>query len=317
MTDVAIRRRRTWIRWLGPSYGPALVSIPLLSVSDTGSYHADHAWLLLLIGTINGGMFAAAVLSWKFALLKAETIDELLEPCENRDRLVAVIASAVRHRWQAPPPVLVALVTWIGFIASDSHWLDTLTGVVVLVNCTWALMLLANVSYWLMVPPLLITRLRPSRELRLRWNDPARTAGIRTLSEGCAFPAVFLALAAFAVTLPGALNHPLFGPFLPYLYLWLLILSLWVGIATQFSLYEIVRRYRISVLDALADGHGMLLAESQTTTLPALVQTDDQLSSMLSVYGSIAASPGLPYGTGLVVQYVAAIVGSVVGFLLQ
>jgi hypothetical protein len=178
-------------------------------------------------------------------------------------------------------------------------------------------MLLANVSYWLVVPPLLVIRLRSSRELRLRWNDPAHTSGIRTLSEGYAFPAVFLALAAFAVTLPGALDHPLFGSFLPYLYIWLLVLSLWVGIATQLSLYAIVRRYRIRVLDSLASAGGLLLAENQAATLPTLIEGNDQLASTLSVYASVAASEGLPYGTALVVQYVAAVVGSVVGFLLQ
>jgi hypothetical protein len=168
-----------------------------------------------------------------------------------------------------------------------------------------------------MVPPVLVIRLHGSRELRLRWNDPARTSGIRTLSEGYAFPAVFLALAAFAVTVPGVLDHPLFGPFLPYLYIWLLILSLWVGVATQLSLYAIVRRYRIRVLDTLAATRSLLLAEDQSASLSALVQNDDQLSSMLSIYSSVAAAPGLPYGTALVVQYVAAIIGSVVGFLLQ
>lgn len=212
VSEVAIRHWQTWVRWLGPSYDPAVVSILLLAASGTDSFHADHAWLLLLIGTINGGMFAAAVLSWKFALLKADTLDELLEPCSNRDSLVAVISEAVRHRWQVPPLILAAAIPWIGFAASDSKWLATFTGVVVLLNCTWALMLLVNVSYWLAVPPVLIIRLRSSRQLRLRWNDPAHTSGIRTLSEGYAFPAVFLALAAFAVTLPGALDHPYLGP---------------------------------------------------------------------------------------------------------
>ncbi|MFL6117101.1 MAG: hypothetical protein ACJ786_37975 [Catenulispora sp.] len=273
--------------------------------------------MLLLIGMINGGMFAAAVLSWKFALLKAHTLDELLAPCSNRDSLVAVIAKAVRHRRQAAPSVLAAAVPWIGFAASGSKWLGTFTGLVVLLNCAWALMLLANVSYWLMVAPVLVIRLHGSQELRLRWNDPARTSGIRTLSEGYAFPAVFLALAAFAVTLPGALDHPLFGPFLPYLYIWLLVLSLWVGVATQLSLYAIVRRYRIRVLDTLAATGSLLLAEDQSASLPALIKNDDQLSSMLSIYSSVADSPGLPYGTALVVQYVAAIIGSMVGFLLQ
>lgn len=317
VAEVAIRHWQTWVRWLGPSYGPAAVSILVLGASGTDSFHADHAWLLLLIGTINGGMFAAAVLSWKFALLRADTLDELLEPCSNRDSLVSVVSTAVRHRWQAPPSILAATILWIGYAASDSKWLASFTGFVVLLNCTWALMLLVNVSYWLAIPPVLIIRLRSSRELRLRWNDPAHTSGIRTLSEGYAFPAVFLALAAFAVTLPGALDHPLFGSFLPYLYLWLLALSLWVGIATQLSLYAIVRRYRIRMLDSLASNGDLLLAENQSATLLTLIENNDQLSSTLSIYASVASSEGLPYGTALVVQYVAAIVGSVVGFLLQ
>jgi hypothetical protein len=90
-----------------------------------------------------------------------------------------------------------------------------------------------------------------------------------------------------------------------------------VGVTTQLSLYAIVRRYRISILDALAADRGLLLAEDQSETLPRLIESDHQLPATLSVYGSVASSPGLPYGTALVVQYVAAVVGSVVGFLLQ
>ncbi|MFD0631800.1 hypothetical protein ACFQ9X_09385 [Catenulispora yoronensis] len=121
MHDIAIRHWQTWLRWLGPSYGPAIVSILLLTASGTTSYHPDHAWLLLLIGTINGGMFAAAVLSWKFALLKADTLDDLLEPCHNRDHLVAVIAAAIRHRWQAPPPMVAAAAALTRMVSAGLH----------------------------------------------------------------------------------------------------------------------------------------------------------------------------------------------------
>jgi hypothetical protein len=317
VSEVAIGRWQTWVRWLGSAYGTPVLTIVVLAASGTRSFSGDHAWLLLLLGTINGGMFAAAVLSWKYALLKAHTLDELLEPCSNRDSLVRVITTALQHRYQASVPVAFALVPWIGLAVSDSRWLPSAAGLLMLANSTWSLMLLGNVSYWLIVPPLLVIRLRGSRELRLRWNDPARTTGIRTLSEGYAFPAVFLALGAFAVTLPGAFDHPLFGRLLPYLYLWLVILSLWVGVATQFSIYAIVRRYRLRVMDELAADSGLLLAEDQSADLPAAVKRDPGLGTILAVYGSVAGAPGLPYGTALVVQYVAAIAGSVVGFLLQ
>lgn len=315
--DVAIGRWQTWARWLGSAYGPPLLTIVVLTASGTRSFTGDHAGLLFLLGTINGGMFAAAVLSWKYALLRAHTLDDLLEPCSNRDSLTRVITTALRHRYQASLPVAFALVPWIGLGVSDSQWLPSATGVLLLVNTSWSLILLGNVSYWLIVPPLLVIRLRSSHEVRLRWNDPARTVGIRTLSEGYAFPAVFLAMAAFAVTMPGAFDHPLFGRLLPYLYVWLVTLSLWVGVVSQLSIYAMVRRYRLRVLDELAADSGLLLAEDQSAALPAAVKQDHDLGAVLSVYGSVAGAPGLPYGTALVVQYVAALVGSLVGFLLQ
>ncbi|GAA2061117.1 hypothetical protein GCM10009839_85080 [Catenulispora yoronensis] len=127
------------------------------------------------------------------------------------------------------------------------------------------------------VPPILILRLRSSRELRLRWNDPARIIEIRMLSEGYAFPT----LAAFAITPPRLPDHPRLRTSPPHMYPRLLALGLLVGAGTQFTVYAIVRHRRTAILNILA------------------------------------AAPGLPYGTALVVQYVAAVVGSVVGFLLQ
>jgi hypothetical protein len=318
VSEIAIGRWQTWVRWLGSAYGPPLLSIVVLAASGTRSFTGDHGWLLFLLGTINGGMFAAAVLAWKYALLRAPSLDELLEPCPTRDSLVGVIAAALRHRYQLTLPLALAIVPWICLATYSSHWLHSPTGILVLINSTWSLALLGSVSYWLFVPPVLVIRLRTCREVRLRWNDPAHTPGIRTLCEGYAYPAVFLALAAFAVTVPGLVDHPVFGRLLPFLWLWLVILALWVGIATQLSVYLIVRRFKLRVLDDLAaDGSGLMLAEHQSRGIGALVRGDQELGAVLSVYGSVTAAPGLPYGTALVVQYIAAIIGSLVGFLLQ
>jgi sterol 24-C-methyltransferase len=75
--------------------------------------------------------------------------------------------------------------------------------------------------------------------LRCAGTIRLETPGIRTLSEGYAYPALFLALGALAVTLPGLLgNTPLLGDLQPYLYGWLLILSLWVAVTTAFHFFD-------------------------------------------------------------------------------
>lgn len=113
------------------------------------------------------------------------------------------------------------------------------------------------------------------------------------------------------------MDHPLFGGYLPYLYAWLLLLSLWIGVITQLRIYTIVRHFRLHLLDELASGNDFLLRKDQAPEVARQIRERPDLGTTLSVYGSIATASGLPYGTALVVQYAAALVGSLVGFLLQ
>lgn len=302
-------------RWLGLSFGPSTAAIAILLVADRSHLRTDIAFLALL-GVTNAGMFAAASLAWGYALRRAWTIDDLIRPAPIRDKIGGVIELAVRHRWQAPMPILFGTIPWIVFaIEFDGRNWSSLRFILLLLTVTWTGLILGNDSYWLLVPPWLVIKLRSCRELAFRWNDPARTPGIRTFSEGYAYSAMFLALGAAGVTLPGLLGYDLFGPSLPYLYGLLLTLSLWVGVATQATIYSMVRRFRLAVLDELASNRRFLLTEKESITLVDQLRGDPSVA--LTVYGSIAASPGLPYGTALVVQYLAAVIGSVVGFLLQ
>jgi len=315
----ARKSRSTLVRWLGLSYGPPVVAaLALISAGDKGGNLGDRVSLLLLLGTINAGMFAAAVLAWGFALRRAATIDDLLRPCAARDRVVAVIHKGVMHTRQAALPLTLALVPPVlaSSLGKPQSWSE-LAFVLLVANATLTMALLGNVSYWLIVPPIMVVRMHKCHEMMLRWNDPARTPGIRTFSEGYAYPALFLAMGALAVTVPGLLHHPLFGAYLPYLYGWLLALSLWVGVMTQLTIYRIVRRFRLRVLDELTSPDDFMLPEDQLPEIPVRIRSRADMSTTLSVYGSVAGAPGLPYGTALVVQYLAAVVGSVFGYLLQ
>lgn len=305
------RRPATLLRWLGLAYGPVLISLAL----PLGAAPGRRAALLILLGSINAGMFAAAALAWRYALTRASTIDDLLRPCPDREAVPGIIHRAVEQRWQVAVATLVALLPWVvPILAATPPWSEPASFVLV-VNLTWTMFLLGNVSYWLVVPPVMVLRIRSWQTLAIRWNDPARTPGVRTFSEGYAYAALFLALAALAVTLPGALGTPLFGPYLPFLYALLIALSAWVGVVTQAAIYGLVRRYRLRLLDELARGSDFVVPENRTGEIANRIGPDT--SGALAVYGSIASAPGLPYGTALVVQYVAALVGSFAGLLLQ
>jgi hypothetical protein len=259
-------------------------------------------------------MFAAAAMAWAFPLRRLDTIDDVIRSSADRDRIVAPVRKGYGF-WQTTLPLGSAAVP-IALLATAGDF--TARNIAMTANYAWTMFFLGNVSYWLIVPPLMVIRMRKCSDLALRWNDPARTPGIRTLSEGYAYPALFLALGALAVTLPGLLgNAPLLGTYQPYLYGILLALSLWVGALTQLVIFVIIRRYRLRLLDTLAGAESYRLSEGHVAEIFERVRITEAAPITLAAYNSIAGAPGLPYGTSLIVQYAAALVGSLVGFLLQ
>lgn len=146
------RRPATLARWLGLAYWPPLVSLIL----PLGAEPGRRAVLLLLLGTINAGMFAAGALAWRYALTRANTIDDLLRPCPNRESVPNIIHRAVSLRWQATLPALFALMPWMSSPVTGAPLWSEGASIVLGINLTWTMALLGNVSYWLIVPPLLV-----------------------------------------------------------------------------------------------------------------------------------------------------------------
>lgn len=318
MDDRVTRHWSRLVRWLGLAYGPGILVLVALFTYRPWWPSLDRIILIAELGTINAGAFAAAALAWGFALKRTGAIDEVLRSCSNRGKIVGVIGRAVDHDRQAVLPIVFAALPWIGAgLQGDFAHDAVIPLVLMLLNITWSMALIANVSYWLLVPPLIAIRMARSREIELRWNDPARTPGIRVLSEGYAYPAFFLALGALALTGPRIANYPLFGRYLPYLYAWLLILSLWVGVLTQVCIYTIVRRFKLGVLDELTSGRDFLLSARRSREIISRFVGYVQFKEQLSVYERISTAPALPFGTATIVQYVAAIIGSLTGFLLN
>jgi hypothetical protein len=306
------------LRWLAFAYAPGLVTLLVLAIYPHWWPPSERVALILVLATINGGAFAAAALAWGYAVTRSRTIDDLLRPCQQRDRVVSVIGRAVEHDRQAILPLIAGLLPWVINAFDGGYRTHAIVPyVLLLLNITWTLTLTTNDAYWLLVPPLITLRMLKCHDIRLRWNDPARTEGVRTLSEGFVYPAFFVALGALAVTVPGLMDHQIFGHYLIYLFLWLIILSLWNGVFTQACLYAIVRRFKLRLLDRLTSDRKFVFAANENISLDRVVFSESYDSNRLTMYNVIAAAPGLPFGTGIVIQYAAAILGSIAGFVLQ
>lgn len=311
--------RSPWamLRLMSLSYGPGLLTVAVLwtTVGGTGDLSGADLLLFALLGTVNGGMLGAASLAWTFPLRRLDTIDDLIRSSTHRERIISPVLRGYGI-WQAAPPVVAAAIPVVILLARGDF---AARNVAIAVNLAWSMSFLGNVGYWLIVPPIMVIFMRRCTDLSLRWNDPARTPGVRTLSEGYAYSAIFLALGALAVTLPGLfVSARLFAGYLPYLYGLLLGLSLWVGAFTQFMIFTITRRFRLSVMDALVEGDAYQLSEARAMEeIFEKVRVSENSPSTRAAYDMLAEAPSLPYGTGLIVQYATAILGSVVGFLLQ
>lgn len=310
--------RSPWVllRWILLSFGlPGLaLAGPLLPPRFAWAVDAADVQLLLLLGFVNAGMFAAATQAWRFPLKRLTTGDDLVRESASRERFAAVAGKSYGLK-QVILPIAGAVTPVVVMFQSGTV---TAHALAITANIAWTGFFFGNVSYWLIVPPFLVIKIRSSTDLTLRWNDPARTPGLRTLSEGYAFPAVFLALAAFAVTLPGLLrNQPLLGDYQPLLYGVILGLSLWVGVLPQLVIFRIVRRFRLRILDTLAGSESYRLSEQRAADIFARARDTEHAPITLSAYNSIAGAPSLPFATSLIVQYFAAVIGSFIGFLLQ
>jgi hypothetical protein len=280
-----------------------------------GDFSPDQIILIVVLVFINAGAFAAAALAWNYAAKRAYTVDELLRTSSWKDAAVDPLFWGLSTRRQLALPAIFAAIPIVAAITEAMSKEGIPLSLFAIRGMeSYTLAIVGSDVWWLLIPPIVILRLRSASDLNLRWHDPARTPGIRTFAEGYGFSSIFVALAAAAVTIPGLLHHQIFGSATIWLYAALMLVSLWIGVATQLQIYLIVRRARLHWMDAFE--------VARPSLRPSVWRRPDSgitghAADSLSVYASIAASSNLPYGSAIIVQYFTAVLGSVVGLLLQ
>ncbi|MFI7550702.1 hypothetical protein ACIBQ2_13215 [Micromonospora sediminimaris] len=178
----------------------------------------------------------------------------------------------------------------------------------------WATLIGGNCAYWMAFFVFFASRILRSGELNLVWHSPASTPAIARMSTGYAFTTMVTLIALLALEVlsirastygTSAVLDSVIRAIPPIA----AVCALATGIIPHMLLFVAVRNSRRAALLALLPLTG---AEPPTTA-----QEVKSIQENIALYRLVETSPGLPFSTAAIIQYGAAIFGSIVAFFLS
>jgi hypothetical protein len=241
-------------------------------------------------------------------------MDDLVIAPPKQDDIVRWLASAMSGRRQLIVPLfgVIAGPIFLYLIRTQLEHVVAVTPPSYLM-VSWTSFIGGNVAYWLWTAPGIGKRLYKCHPLKLRWQDPAATPGLRLLVDGLALSAMFLMAGVVSISglgfwLPSILVVPA-ARYLLYVFFFVAVCtSLRVAVVPfLWSWAIIVRQKRLT----------MATLDNRLPSLTDAVRTDgEQVEKWALVYQTVAAAPNLPFSTAIVVQYSTAFVGSIFAFVI-
>jgi hypothetical protein len=311
-------------RWPGVVVGAASASIaaswPLLL--ELVLYFTARRYALVSLEAIGWVVatvlvnIAALVVTWRsWAMLHeaGPSVDELLASSTGRARLAGWLAAQLGGWRQLAVSLLAAggACAMLG-LAQSAIQAQLEIGPVSYVAVAWTAFIGGNDAYWLIAVSRLGRRILRRRDLALVWHSPASTPGIVRLSTGYTFGTAAILLLAIGIELL-ALQVSRYGDSVvlrtasitfPVL---AAAAALIFGVLPHWWLYQAVRDARREVLRHLCP---------PVAVPPATPAEIAEAQARVSLYSMVESSPGLPFSTGSMVQYTAAVVSTLVGTLV-
>lgn len=295
---------------------PGILNLFLLANAPELAAHGIKAFFwLAAFGVVNAIMLSAALAAWSYADRNSSRIDAMLPNAADRSAVADEVRKCYDWRKQAVPPVLlsIAAIPFLLLVADSMRPLVDV-GLPSYVSLVLSMAIGANDLYWLYnTTPLMIFFLkRPG--LRLRWYDPASTPGMKLLADICGLSAVFLLLGAAAVSILGFILPQVTN--VPSL-LWTLIVFFFLDLVVIVwsSIVPIIFVYRTAsavISRSLTTLHGYIPSASTYASSPT-----EERTALIDTYHSVSKSLRLPFTTGTIVQYGAALLSTIIAFMLS
>lgn len=257
-------------------------------------------------------MLIAAMKTWTFATERGNLLDELTTSAPHKLDVAAWMDRSMAHYRQLLLPVIGAIggPIYLYMVKKQLEHLVAISGPSYLL-IGWVGFVGGIDLYWLWVATGVPKRLYTCGDLELRWQDPASTPGLRLLSDAYGISALFLLAGVAAISVLGfVLPSDLASPGALYLLLTFFAVamctSIRVAIIPFFWIWRIVvasKRSSMKLVDA---------------KLPSLQQAINSggpiIDNWTAIYQAISVAPTLPFSTATMVQYGAAMVGSIFAF---
>lgn len=289
---------------------PNLLNIAMLGISPGAALKGASALTgLAILTTTNLLMLTAAWLGWRMFINAVAEIDELIQLPAEKIRLRNWIRRRLsRSRQLIICVIFVATVVAVRELNSAPSNVSLLSQIVV----GWSMAIAASTLYWIVTWAEGPARLYRCTSLKLNWYDGTRTPGVKHLQRIYSFIALalgagVLAAEAFSLLIANRYGSALPSTFWTFLPVVLAALALYAGAGPFFFLYLIIRREREMVLWRIGKQLDRFTSE----------QLDDSsVGNFLASYSQVSAMSSWPLTSGAVVQYTAAVVGSLLAYAL-
>lgn len=313
-------RRAQPRRWWGlylilVSEWPLLLNVLLFLVHR--QWAVTRGYAMLWIGGFGASvalMLIAAMATWEYATERADLFDDIVGQSPERETIYGWFSRYMAFRRQLILPVAGAVGAPIYLYLTRTDFVHTVAvGFPSYALLSWVSFVGGNDVYWLFVATGLPKRIKRCTNLKLRWQDPASTPGLRLLADSYAISASFL--------LAGVVSISVLGFVVPR------VLSSHVLLYTLYAFFvvSVCTTIRVAIIPLLWTRRIIVASKrSSLTTIDAMMPALDGKSSLpfdyidkvSSVYSTLANAPDFPFSTGTVVQYSAGLVGSNLVFLL-
>ncbi|MHB8776673.1 MAG: hypothetical protein ACYC6R_02785 [Anaerolineales bacterium] len=314
-----IVRRKVSVNWaiVLLSLSPLIINL-LVYPFGLSCKGITSAWLLYLV-LLNYCLFEFPKNTWSRLIAISDLVDEMLETDENKRQYIAWMKWRLSLRTQ----VLLSILGGITGIVATTSAIPLLTGTSVFYVAFYMSLLITgalgiNAVYWLWGVPLQIRRLSQFSSLRLTWNNPVGTPGIRAQSQLLGFSAVLSAIGVVLFVTPilwaylsthsiprGFVNSIAFAASLGTV--------LFVAVSPQYWLSAIVYREKNKILDQL----GKEIHSDRDNNIRLGTSNWQQLESEINVYQVIKATSISTVDISTFGKYALAIVTTALPYLVQ